>query len=190
MQELARDPDGPSTRSAGRIAAVARHVRRSAAREEVVVVAGSAPVARAARVGAVRGELGEIAGCSRAEAAQPPGEPVVGQRDGGDAGRGSGSASRSQRSFVAVKDATGREPVRSHDVGELLGQLRGGVGGAGVVPEQGVADDVARRIQHHHAVLLAADRDRRDVVEPAGVRDRRLQRVPPGGGGHLGAVGV
>ena len=34
-----------------------------------------------------------------------------------------------------------------------------------------------RRVEHDHAVLLAADRDRLDVVEAAGLRDRFLQRL-------------
>ena len=39
-------------------------------------------------------------------------------------------------------------------------------------------------------MLLPADRDGGDVVEPAGRRDRGLERVPPGLGGDLGALGV
>ena len=55
-------------------------------------------------------------------------------------------------------------------VAELADQVGGRTGGADVVPEQRVPDDVAVLVEADHAVLLAADGERRDVVEAAGGR--------------------
>ena len=85
------------------------------------------------------------------------------------------------------------QPDRVHPrrrAAELVDQVEGGLRGAGVVPQQRRAYDGAGLVEADHAVLLAADRDRRDVVEPAGGRDRLLERVPPGVGVHLGALGM
>jgi hypothetical protein len=73
---------------------------------------------------------------------------------------------------------------------ELGDEVLGGGGGAGVVPEQGVADDLAVLVEADHAVLLAADGDRGHVVQAACVGSRLLDSGPPGGGVDLGAVGV
>ena len=45
-------------------------------------------------------------------------------------------------------------------------------------------------VEQYHAVLLAADRQRGHVVEPAGLFRGLLERLPPGIGVHAGAVGV
>ena len=93
----------------------------------------------------------------------------------------SGSCSASQRSLVTVNEATGTDPTASAQArrpalatAQLGHQVRGGLRRPGVVPEQGRAYDVAGLVEADHAVLLAADRDRGHVVEPAGRRDRRL----------------
>jgi hypothetical protein len=73
---------------------------------------------------------------------------------------------------------------------DLVDELARRLGRAGVVPEQGIADDAALHVEHDHAVLLPADRDRRDAVEAACVGERREQCAPPGGGVDFGAVGM
>ena len=45
-------------------------------------------------------------------------------------------------------------------------------------------------VEQYHAVLLAADRQRGHVVEPAGLFRGLLERLPPSIGVHAGAVGV
>src|SRR5690606_24040795 len=59
---------------------------------------------------------------------------------------------------------------------------------AGVVPQQGGPDDPAVLVQGDHPVLLAADGDGGDVVQPASLPDRRVERVLPGGRVDLGAL--
>src|SRR3954447_6862938 len=72
----------------------------------------------------------------------------------------SGSCRASQRSLVNVKLATGTMPTASAQArrafsgpAEILDQLGGGPGAAGVVPQQRGADHLAVFVQHHHAVL-------------------------------------
>ena len=55
---------------------------------------------------------------------------------------------------------------------ELVDQVLRCRGGTRVVPEQGGADDAAVVIEHDHAVLLPADGDRCNIVEPARVGHR------------------
>ena len=87
-----------------------------------------------------------------------------------------------------MNDATGHaEPVGVFARAHFGDEVPGGLCAAGVVPEQGISDDAAIGIQHDHAVLLSADRDRRHVVEAAGVGERELEGIPPGGRRHLGA---
>jgi hypothetical protein len=81
--------------------------------------------------------------------------------------------------LVAVKEATGTTPTRS-----------GGLGAAGVVPEQRVADDAPPVVEDHHAVLLTCDRDRGDIVEASGGCQGLLKRGPPGGRVDLRALGM
>src|SRR5690606_37921544 len=60
-------------------------------------------------------------------------------------------------------------------------------GRADVVPQQSGADDCAVGIEDHAAVLLSADGDGFDVIDPAGSGDGLLERVPPRGWIYLGA---
>ncbi len=62
--------------------------------------------------------------------------------------------------------------------------------GPGVVPQQRGAYDVPLIVQADHAVLLSADGDRGDVVQPTRRGARLLQRIPPGPRIDLGAVGM
>ena len=123
---------------------------------------------------------------SRRSTAQPPGQPVVRQADRGRRARRSPARARaSQRSLVTVNDATGTLPDR---VGPgpprrpAPRQVGGGLGRAGVVPQQRRPHDRAGLVEADHAVLLAADGDGGDVVEPAG-----LVRAPTAAPSHQAA---
>ena len=129
------------------------------------------------------------------------------EADGRPSGRRSRArASASQRSLVAVNEATGTDADRVGPrlpagrlvaVAELADEVGGRAGGPDVVPEQRVADDGAVLVEADHAVLLAADRQRGDVVQPAGGRGGRLAKrrrqargstsVPSGCGARPGA---
>ena len=146
------------------------------------------PVAGAARVAAVGDQ-----GVQRLRAGELPGQPVVGQADGR---RTCGVLGLVVAQPAQLGDGERRDrhqPDRVHPrpgTAELVDQVEGGLRGAGVVPQQRRSYDGAGLVEADHAVLLAADRDRRDVVEPAGGRDRLLERVPPGVRVHLGALGM
>src|SRR5690606_7092892 len=72
-----------------------------------------------------------------------------------------------------------------------LGDEVAGVGrGRRVVPQHRGPDDVAVGVERDHAVLLAADGYRGDVVETARVSGGRDERVPPGLGVDGRAVRV
>ena len=152
---------------------------------EIVLTGRGAPIARSAGIRAVRRELFQVraqrAGGCRAVAAEPPGQPVVRQRDGRHPVR--------QFRFMVPDPADLRDGegghrdqpgpagkvVRPHFVGE-----RGrGCRRAGVVPQQRRPHHVAGVIQQHHAVLLASHRQRADVRQPAGVVERFGQSPPP-----------
>jgi hypothetical protein len=62
---------------------------------------------------------------------------------------------------------------------ELVDEVAGGAGRAGVVPQQRGAYDGAVLVEADHAVLLAADADGSHVVQASGLGDRRLERGPP-----------
>ena len=62
---------------------------------------------------------------------------------------------------------------------QILDELVGGCGAAGVVPQQGRTDDPPVGIEEDHAVLLAADGQGGDVIEPADGVDDLPQRPPP-----------
>ena len=137
---------------------------RSRSRSRPVRAGRRRPVPGAGGVAAVGGRLGVR-----------PGPPAAARSASRAAARPraaraafSGSCSASQRSLVTVKLATGTQP---DGVGPACGppqlgdQVGGGAGGAGVVPQQRVADDLAGLVERDHAVLLAADADRRDAVQ-------------------------
>jgi hypothetical protein len=154
--------------------------------EEVVAVLAGAgrPVGRAAGVPAVGGEVPETS-----PVRQPPGEPVVRQADGGRAvgvgglgvgepaelGRGEGG-DRHEPDGVGPCLPAGRL-VAVPEVGDQVG---GGAGRPHVVPQQGVADDGAVLVEAHHAVLLAAHRQGRDVGQATGGLGRGGERLLPG----------
>ena len=103
----------------------------------------------------------------------------------------SGSWVATQRSLLTVVAATGTRPV---GVGpglraELGDEVVGGLGGAGVVPQQRISHDLAVLVEQHHAVLLATDGDGGDAVEEAATA-RLLPGRPPVPRVDLGAVGV
>jgi hypothetical protein len=123
----------------------------------------------------------------------------VGEGDGGDPGGvlRLGVAQPAQLRDGQRRDRHGADRLRPGGgaglrvaVPELADEVHGRLGGAGVVPEQRLADDGAVRVEHDHAVLLPAHRDGGDVVQAAGVRDGGLQRLPPAVGVDLGAVRV
>ena len=104
-----------------------------------------------------------------------------------------GSCSASQRSLVTVNDATGTSPVASAQAcapPSSCVSSSAAAAEARVVPEQGRAHDGPGLVQAHHPVLLAADRDRGDVVEPAGLGRRGGERGPPVLGVDLRAGGM
>ena len=152
---------------------------------EVVRTGRRAPVRRAARVGAVGGQRVEVGAeralVRRAVAAQPPGQPVVGEGDGGDPGR-------VRRLGVAQPAQLGRrERGDGHDadaarvLGAPTSSIRSSAACALRVSFQSRASRMTWPcgVEHDHAVLLSGDRDRGDVVEAAGLGDRGLQRIPP-----------
>jgi hypothetical protein len=61
-------------------------------------------------------------------------------------------------------------------------------GAAGIVPKQGITDDLAIGVQKDHAVLLTTNRDGSNIVKSAGVGNRSLQGIPPETWVYLGAV--
>ena len=162
----------------------------------VVGLAGRVPVRRAAGVGAVGREGVEVRAVRAlvrgAEAAQPPRQPVVGECDRCHAGRVL-RLRVAEPAQLRAGERGHRDQSRAGDPrlpAEFLDHLRGRVGAADVVPEEGVADDAALGVERDHAVLLAGDRDGGDVVEPAGVRDRGAKGVPPVAGVDRRAVRV
>lgn len=160
---------------------------------EIVGTGRGAPVRSAAGIGAVRRERlqvgAEVAGAGRPEAAQPPGEPVVGQGDGSDPGR------IGRLVLAQPPQLRARERRHGHDsdparvfLGTDFGhERRRGLGAADVVPEQGVTHHAPLHVERHEPVLLGGDRDRGDVVQSAGIDDRALECRPPGLGVHLRA---
>ena len=125
-------------------------------------------------------------------AAQPPGQPVVGQQDparaGGDVRLGAGGPAQLGGGDARDRDGAHRLGPRGGPA-ELLDQRRGVGRGPGVVPQQRVAHRLAVLVEQHHPVLLARDPDRRDVAG-ADLAERARQRVPPGPGIDLRAVRV
>ncbi len=193
----ARQHDG---RGVVAVAVAAGDATRAAERPledlEVVRLVAGAPVRGAAGVAAVGDELVEVGSQGRGGVGpvpeEPPGQPVVRQRDRGDArrGLGLGVAQPAQLGGREGGDGHRARPSRPLLGPELGGQVASRPGAAGVVPEQGVAHDRAVGVEHDHPVLLPGDRDRGDVVEAAGRVDRLDQGVPPGVGRHLGALRV
>ena len=124
---------------------------------------------------------------------QPPGQPVVGQADGGGAvgvrrlgvgqpaqlGRGEGG-DRDHADGVGPRLPAGGLVA----VAELGDQVGRGAGGADVVPEQRVADDGAVLVEADHAVLLPAHGQRGDVGETAGRRRGGGEGLLPGARGR------
>ena len=76
----------------------------------------------------------------------------------------------------------------------FLDEFLGGVGGAGVVPEEGVSDRYAVRVERDHPVLLATDRDRRGLVLKPGachvVRRQPSARIDLGAGWVSGGAAL
>ena len=66
-----------------------------------------------------------------------------------------------------VMEATGRSPPHQPTRGasELSDQVFGVASGPVVVPQQGIADQLTLFVEGHHAVLLAADGQRRHSVK-------------------------
>ena len=144
---LARDPSGGGRVVAGpvpsgarprrqrRLAAGVEHGRDPGVVAEARAAAGRGgtdpvrrrPVAGAAGVAPVGGQ-----GVRGRRHRPAPGQPVVGQADGGrSARRPPARGRRSQRSLVTVKEATGTEPVASAQArGPPLGDQVGGGSGA------------------------------------------------------------
>ncbi len=158
---------------------------------EIVRPRSGAPVGGAARIRSIGGQCFETrtqrARLGRPIPEEPPGQPVVGECHGGHplGVVRLGVAQPAQLGGGERRDGNDAHPPGVVVRADLGGQVASCRGGAGVVPEQGVADDAALRIEHHHAVLLSGDRHRRDVVETAGVVDGGEQRIPPGGGVDL-----
>ena len=162
----------------------------------VVLAVGRAPVAGAARIGTVGGQRGELRAertrARRAVAEQSPGEPVVRERDRGDA-RGVlrfGVAQPAQLGGGEARDGNAAGAACQLGGAELGDEGGCRPGAARVVPQQRGPDHLARGVEHDHAVLLPADGDRGDVIEAARVGDRGLEGGPPGIRMHLGAVGM
>lgn len=178
---------GPGDPGHGRAAPAHRPLQQV----QAVPAGARRPVAGAAGVAPVGGERAE-----RPVRGEPPGQPVVRQADRGGAvgvrrlgvsqpaqlGRGEGG-DRHRADGVGPRPPPGRLVA----VAELEHQVVRGPGRADVVPQQRVADHLAVVVQADHAVLLAADRHRGDVVEPAGGSGRRGERLLPGARGDLGA---
>ena len=118
---------GASTRQVGETAFLDCRGAERAGEQVAVVVAGRrVPVAGAARVGAVGRERVEVGAERRSPAGPKPRSRQVSQSWGSATAATraafSGSASRSQRSLVTVKEATGTMPVRwANVVGADLG---------------------------------------------------------------------
>ena len=173
-------------------ASTCRHVELTPERRleqvEAVVVGPRRPVARAGGVAAVSGPSLETVALLE----DPAGQPVVGEHDPGRPGRQLGLV-LGKPAQLGHGEAGDRDEAHRVDPGgratELVGQVGGGPGTAGVVPEQGVAHHGVVLVERHHAVLLAADGDGRHPVEDA-VTARLLEGPPPVLGVDLGAVGV
>ena len=133
---------------------------------EAVLAGAGRPVGGAAGVPAV-GDQGVQAAVGR----QPPGQPVVGEADGGGAvGVRPARRRPASAAWSPVKEATGtsadgvgpRLPARRLvPVPQLGDQVGRGTRGADVVPQQRVPDDGAVLVEADHAVLLPAHRPAR-----------------------------
>jgi hypothetical protein len=166
------------------------------AHEQLAVVAVGAPVGRAARVGPVGRELAEHRAerrlADRSVAAQAPGEPVVGEGHGRDTSRGI-RFGITKPPELRRRERCDRNDARAAGVlggAHLVDQVARRLRRPRVIPEQRVTDDAAVGVEHDHAVLLPADRDRSDAVESARIGEGREQGAPPGCGVDLGAVGM
>ncbi|GMA29111.1 hypothetical protein GCM10025874_23640 [Arenivirga flava] len=103
----------------------------------------------------------------------------------------SGSASRSQRSFVIVKEPSGTLPLRAASSAAPNSSTSAAAADADRLSFQSSASRITLLgVERDEAVLLAADGDRRDVVQPSRVVDGREQRLPPALGVDLGALGM
>ena len=169
--------DGASTRGS---ATSARPMPRSS-RSGRYSPGDAREVAGAAGVGAVRDQVGQVARRRSEPAAQPPRQPVVRQ------------AHRRRRRGVLLLvlgepaqlgDGERGDGDAADGVGPLLGaqlrdEVRGRLGRARVVPQQRGPHDGSALVEAHHPVLLAADGDRGDVVEPPGGGERLIQGASP-----------
>ncbi len=166
-----------------------RVVAQAELEEVTAVLTGRGrPVAGAARITAVGDQRVE-----GGRAGELPGQPVVREADGGRA-RGVVGLVVAEPAQLGDRERRDRHQPDRVDPGlrsaELVDQVERGLGGAGVVPEQSRAYDGSVGVEADHAVLLAADGDRVDVVEPARGLDGLLERVPPRIRMHLGALRV
>jgi hypothetical protein len=73
---------------------------------------------------------------------------------------------------------------------KVLGQFRGRISTASVIPQKGIANNATIFIQYNHAVLLTTNRDGLDIVESTCLSQRFTECSPPVGGVDLGALGV
>ena len=104
------------------------------------------------------------------------GDPChLGQRIGGDGGGSHGL----DPALLAAGDRVFRFAVLCRSGAELLDQSGSLRGGAGVVPQHGVANHVALAVENHHAVLLAAHGQCGYVVQSACLLRGLLERIPP-----------
>ena len=153
-----------------------------------IVLRMRGPVARAGGVTSIGGPPLEGAGLLE----QTPGEPVVRQH----ACLGAAQVVRLVASQPAQLGRGDRRDRHDADLvgpglraSELLDQIGGGPGRAGVVPQQRGPDDVVVSVQGDHAVLLAADGDCLDAIEdPA--RTRGAPGIPPCPRIDLGPIGM
>ena len=136
------------------------------------------------------GGVATVGGHREAPPADLPRQPVVREDDGVRTGR--------LIRLDPTQPADLRHGHRRHGYGtdrvgpglapaELVDQILRVARGPVVVPQQGVAHQVARFVQCDHAVLLPADGQCLHVVQQARVGRCRLVSRPPVLGRHLGA---
>ena len=144
------------------------------------------PVPGAGGIGAVGAQRFQAdLPAARAVAGQPPAQPVVRQAHRSGAGGvfrlvvGQPPQLRGgDRSHRHGPDGLG--PVPGSVLPRLGDQVRRGLRGTGVVPQQGRAHHGTIGVKADHAVLLRRNGDGVDVVQPSGRRGGLLERGPPG----------
>ena len=142
-------------------------------------------------------EMSVLALGHRAIAGDTPAQPIVRQTDGGNllgvlrlvlghprhlgqrVGGDGGGSDGLDPALLAAGGHVVRFVALGRSCTELVDQGGGLRGGTGVIPEHRIANHVALLVENDHAMLLAANREGRDIVKPAGLLGGLGEGLPP-----------